>query len=61
MSIMPRTVDIHLPNTKQKIIKQNTNSSKFFKNKERKSIQAAIEALDVENPFGTTSSIENFS
>ena len=33
MSIMPRTVDIHLPNTKQKIIKQNTNSSKFFKNR----------------------------
>ena len=60
MSIMPRTVDVHLPNTKQKLIKQNTNSSKFFKNKERKSIQSAIDALDVENPFEVDYSLDNF-
>ena len=37
MSIMPTTLDVHLPNTKQKLRKQNTNAGKFMEKKERKS------------------------
>ena len=59
MSIMPTTLDVHLPNTKQKLRKQNTNAGKFMEKKERKSIQEAIEALDAINPFLKDYSLQN--
>ena len=60
MSVMPRTVDVHLPQTKKELQKLNTNAGKFMEKEKRKSIQEAVEALKVINPFEETYSLDNF-
>jgi len=60
MSIMPRTIDVHLPQTKKKSQKLNTNVGKFMEKEKRKSIQKAIETLNVTNPFEETYSLDDF-